>query len=212
VAALAAAELGVGLWNEEVKMGWECPECQYQNNDSLIRCVCGYEIDVSNHKKDALPIATNRKEKGVDGNNKYSGQTKSGKIKRIIIPVLVLIFGWLLLFICSELGAMILHARNNPSEIGYFLLMPGIPFVVFPVALRLLTWKEFFKPSKIFFIILIIFGILLMLSGLMTKPKNFSQMNRAEYISGALYIGAALSLLVYTFNGVMRSLKKRKTV
>lgn len=25
-------------------MSWECPDCGYQNDDELIRCVCGYEI------------------------------------------------------------------------------------------------------------------------------------------------------------------------
>ena len=25
-------------------MSWQCPECSFQNNDNMVRCVCGYEL------------------------------------------------------------------------------------------------------------------------------------------------------------------------
>jgi hypothetical protein len=33
-------------------MVWKCPECEYSNNDSMARCVCGYEfVDANKNQK-----------------------------------------------------------------------------------------------------------------------------------------------------------------
>ena len=57
-------------------MAWNCPECNYLNNDSMVRCVCGYESIEFNENE-----SNNRQDQGVHIKSSWS---------RIIVEALII--------------------------------------------------------------------------------------------------------------------------
>ena len=120
-------------------MSWQCPECHSPNDDSILRCVCGHELDASlNDKRETLLQNGGGSIQEIDWHEiaiESSPQTGSTatvqRLRDILLSVMfskpVYIFSWIALIGLSITVVLWLFLAIKPSLLSLpILILCGI--------------------------------------------------------------------------------------
>lgn len=160
-------------------MSWQCPECSFQNNDSMTRCVCGYElIEPDKHTN----IAENQEYTKINW-------------KRVLLEAFIIFIATALpTFTMSLLGGNI---GSNGSidliefKLKFFYMSLAIEYIGF-IVIGCLHRNNRFRQLFLVALVLWLFSF----SNFFIKPFSLGSIGKSFFhVMIAMVVGGAISFL-----------------